>query len=98
MLKLKFVKTFFYAEATVASPSCHLFSWTCSSVHSVVCTNWQSDVQSLILWLEFMTLITRRYIFQNCHKTTLTLWHTGSLNCYTFYWCFVPSWRKFTVC
>jgi len=47
VLKLKFVNAFFYTEATVAAPSCSLFSWICSSVHSVLCTDWQSDVQNL---------------------------------------------------
>jgi len=35
MLKLKFVKAFLYAAATVASPSCSLFSWIFNSVHSM---------------------------------------------------------------
>jgi len=35
MLKLKFVKAFFYEEATVASPSCSLFSWIWQSVQSM---------------------------------------------------------------
>jgi len=83
MLKLKIVKAFFYAEAMVTSPSCNLFSWSDRSIPCMVSTNWQSGVQSLILWLEFMTSVTRRYIFQNYHETTLILWLTSSLNCCT---------------
>jgi hypothetical protein len=79
-LKLKFIKAFFYSEVTVASPSCSLYSWTCSSLLCTVCTSWQSNVQSLLHWIEYMTLIPRHYIFQNCHKTTLTHSLTGSLN------------------
>jgi len=98
MLKFKFIQAFFLAEATVASSSCCLFSWTCIFVHYMVRKNWQSDVQNLILWLEYMTSITYPHIFQKCHRTTLTLWFTGLLNCYIFYRRFVPTSRRITVC
>jgi len=57
MLKLKFVNAFFYEGVTVVSPSCSLISWTCNSVHRTVCTSWQRDVQSLVLWIECTTSV-----------------------------------------
>jgi len=80
MLKLKFVKAFFYAEATVAAPSCSPFSWICSSVHTMYA------MYRLAKWRAKFNILTRIYdvinspiYIPNCHETTLTLWLTGSL-------------------
>jgi hypothetical protein len=100
-VKIKFVKIFLYAAVTVASPSCALFSWICSSVHCMVCISWQSDVQSLIHWIKHMTLIPRHYITQklpqnhshsNYHMPKQLRWSRGSVLAFGTQVCrFTPS-------
>jgi len=49
MLKLKIAKAFFYAEATVASPPAVYAAELAFQCTLWKCTNWQNDVQSVIL-------------------------------------------------